>query len=260
MIPLRPSQARKATAFIALLCCAIVALASQPDANPNEPPTLQPPDYTTLQHAQVTRVLDEDTVLVRIGEKYQRYDLLGLAPLTTKQRAAKAALTDALTRIMLNETVLIQHDPATQTNQSTRRHAYFYRHPDHLPINLELIRQGYARFSQARMSIHTAVFSHYEARARDLERGIWSSHTPEPAKSPDLGPDPKQAPRTAPEPDPPADPDPRHAIPERVYVTKYGTKYHREGCTHLTPSARPVQRDDIDATHKPCKTCKPDTP
>lgn len=239
-----------------MLCCAIVALAANPTAPTDQPPALQRPDFTALQKGIVTRVLDEDTVLIRIGEIHERYDLLGLAPLTQRESAAKAALADALRRIMLNETVLIQHDPGAQTAHANRRHAYFYRHPDHLPVNLELIRQGYARFSQTRMTIHTAVFSHYEARARDLKRGIWSSSTPEPPISPD------QSPRTAPDPDPnpTTDPDPEQAIPERVFVTKYGTKYHREGCTHLTPSARPVQRDEIDATHKPCKTCKPDTP
>ena len=264
MIPLRPSQIPKATAFLALLCCAIAAFAAPPAAKPDQPPTLQRPDFTTLQQGQVTRILDEDTVLIRIGEKYQRYDLLGIAPLTTKESAAKAALADALSRIMLNETVLIQHDPGAQTTHSNRLHAYFYRHPDHLPINLELIRQGYSRFSQARMSIHTKVFSHYESRARDLERGIWSTPPLLPSESPNQEPNPNQDPDpdsdAAPETNPPVSPDTEPAIPDRVFVTKYGTKYHREGCTHLTPSARSVQRDEIDTTHKPCKTCKPDTP
>jgi hypothetical protein len=43
-----------------------------------------------------------------------------------------------------------------------------------------------------------------------------------------------------------------------VYFTKTGTKYHREGCRHLSKSKRPMSLKDAKARDfTPCKVCKP---
>lgn len=45
---------------------------------------------------------------------------------------------------------------------------------------------------------------------------------------------------------------------ETVYITKTGSKYHRDGCRHLAKSAIPISRKDAEAQgYTACKVCKP---
>ncbi len=43
-----------------------------------------------------------------------------------------------------------------------------------------------------------------------------------------------------------------------VYITKSGTKYHREQCMHLRLSAIEKQLGEVKDSYGPCGTCKPD--
>jgi micrococcal nuclease len=42
-----------------------------------------------------------------------------------------------------------------------------------------------------------------------------------------------------------------------VYITKTGTKYHRENCRHLSGSKIAISIEDARAKYEACKTCKP---
>jgi hypothetical protein len=42
-----------------------------------------------------------------------------------------------------------------------------------------------------------------------------------------------------------------------VYITRTGTKYHCEGCRHLSKSKIPVKLNDAKKHHGPCSVCKP---
>lgn len=45
-----------------------------------------------------------------------------------------------------------------------------------------------------------------------------------------------------------------------VYITKSGTKYHRDGCRFLNDSKIPVKLSELDTKkYTPCSVCKPDT-
>lgn len=47
-------------------------------------------------------------------------------------------------------------------------------------------------------------------------------------------------------------------VAERVYVTDAGTKYHRQGCSHLTKSSIETDRYSAEADgYTPCKACNP---
>lgn len=213
-------------------------------------PRLQAPEYQSLQSGTVTRVLDQNTILVEIDGKATRIDLLGVSGATTPQhRNQSSAAIETLSMLTLGEIVRIQYDPNGETNRSNKRVAYLYRAPDNLFVNLELIRQGQSRFTKNSMSIHIPIFEHYEQRAKQLMRGIWEPGKPLP---------PQETPEEK-APTPSVDKSPSQ-IPGTIYITRHGTKYHLKDCPHLTDSTRPTTRDKIESTHQPCKTCTPDTP
>lgn len=47
---------------------------------------------------------------------------------------------------------------------------------------------------------------------------------------------------------------------ETVYVTKTGTKYHRESCSSLRSSRIPMALSKAAERYAPCKICKPPVP
>lgn len=245
---------------LTLIACtlAVSARAAQQPTSQNTPPPQQPrltlPDFETLPTGTVTRVLDENTVLIDIDGNTLRYHLLGIAAIPSRDKAHAALAVDALSRMALGETVAIEHDPLGQRNAANRLAAYIYRAPDHLPINLELVRQGYTRHSSAWMSIHNQPFLHHQSRAQTLLRGIWNPQDPlltiaDQGTETETRPDEPAAPDTAPQH--------KHDPATTFYITTYGTKYHRKDCPHLTDSTRPTTYNEIKDTHKPCKTCRP---
>jgi hypothetical protein len=44
---------------------------------------------------------------------------------------------------------------------------------------------------------------------------------------------------------------------DTVYVTKTGTKYHREGCRSLRSSAIAITLEDAKKSYEPCGICSP---
>jgi endonuclease YncB( thermonuclease family) len=212
---------------------------------PDHPPLPRYPDEAQLIHGRVVRVLDENTLLIRIGDKNERYDLLGVASFRRSESQNAKLVIVALSRLVLHEQVAIHHDPNGKRDASNRLTGFLYRQPDRSLVNLELVRQGYTRHDPTWMSIHEDIFAHFAAKSEALERGIWGEQV-EVAKT-----DETELPEKS-----PADPVP---VPQRqIFVTKHGKKYHREECPHLTDSAKPTTRDQVQDSHEPCKTCKPD--
>lgn len=237
--------------LIATLCAAfsvgVFAQPSQPIAPAQ--PTFQAPEYQSLQSGTVTRILDQNSALIEIDGTSTRIDLLGVSGATSPRNRQSSDASQALSLLALGETVLIQYDPAGEINRANKRVAYLYRAPDHLFINLELVRQGHTRYTNTSMTIHTELFEHYEQRAQTLERGIWDPNKPIPqTNEPD-------EPASQPAVDRPTAPD-----NSTIYITAHGSKYHRKDCPHLTDTARSTTRDKVSTTHQPCKTCKPDAP
>jgi hypothetical protein len=42
-----------------------------------------------------------------------------------------------------------------------------------------------------------------------------------------------------------------------VYVTRTGTKYHRDGCRYLSKSKIPMSLKEAAKRYEPCKVCRP---
>jgi endonuclease YncB( thermonuclease family) len=239
-------------ATLAVACCC--SLAAPHQTQPNDESRIEQPDFNQLQTGRVTRIVDENTLLIQIEGRNTRYDLLGLTT-TALSKNQRELCADTLNRFLLTEHVYIQLDPLGEYTPANRRAAYIFRARDTLCINLELVRDGYARHADTAMSIHQDAFEHAQQRARSLKLGIWG---------PGLKPlTPEQLTESAPdtpESEPESTPKPKATISSTVYITPYGKKYHRKDCPHLTDAARPTTRQQCTDTHKPCKTCKPDTP
>jgi hypothetical protein len=56
---------------------------------------------------------------------------------------------------------------------------------------------------------------------------------------------------------PAAEPHGRETI---VYVTKTGTKYHRDGCQYLRQSKIPMPLSQAAQMYEPCSRCRPPAP
>ena len=83
-------------------------------------------------------------------------------------------------------------------------------------------------------------FRGYEGEAREAGRGLWGA-TPDAAVTS----------RTS-----AADDTPKSE--QIVYVTKTGTKYHREGCRYLARSQIPIALKNV-GSHTACSVCNPPT-
>ena len=78
---------------------------------------------------------------------------------------------------------------------------------------------------------------------------------PEVAPPAVIAPEPEPVPVPQPEPAPEVQPEP---VSQTVYVTKSGTKYHLESCSHLSKSKiEKTLAEAKAANYQPCKTCKP---
>ena len=255
--------------FGCLLLAALAAwaVAWQPAAVPSgEPPAIVAPDPARSTEAFVLSVQDGDSVTLLINGESRRFELLGAdtpewVDRASRQRPYAAESRRFLTNMLLSERVLVFEPEPGAADQLGRRRAYLFRLPDMSLVDLEIIRQGYGRVSTRAGEPYAPALRWYEQRAKELQRGVWGE-APEPETAPaDPAPTPVvQAPAET----TPAQPVPVESKPEPkpedgwVWVTRSGSRYHREGCSHLTSSRTRVRLDSIKSTHEPCKTCNPD--
>jgi hypothetical protein len=107
-------------------------------------------------------------------------------------------------------------------------------------LNAEIVKQGYGHAYVTYPFKYLEAFRGYERQAREVGRGLWGA----PADAAVL---------------PAANDANDSANPEQVvYVTRTGTKYHRDGCSFLARSKLPVALKDV-GSHGPCSVCKPPT-
>lgn len=107
-----------------------------------------------------------------------------------------------LTRLLAHEQVWLDGEPGwPAVDREGRPWAYLYRIPDGLCVNLELLRQGYARLSAAQPFAHQAVFRDYEAAARRAGKCLWAADRARPRTR--LFPRPPRPPIARSRPQPP---------------------------------------------------------
>jgi micrococcal nuclease len=140
---------------------------------------LAPGRESGAREGQVVRVVDGDTVVVRLGGRDERVRYIGMdtpeevKPGTPVQCYARRAAA-ANRRLVAGRRVRLVPDTEARDRYG-RLLAYVYRQPDGLFVNAELVRRGYARPLTIPPNVaHEADFRRLAKRARAAGRGLWS--------------------------------------------------------------------------------------
>lgn len=225
------------------------------------------PDPDRSTEGVVLSVQDGDSVTLLVEGELRRVELLGAdAPewleRARSQRPYAGEARRFLTNLLLSERVLMFEPDPGAVDPLGRRRAYLFRLPDMALVDLEIVRQGYGKVSTRAGEPYAELLEWYETRARELERGLWGQASDAPDSEEDSAPPAVrvvESPAVPPAPQPVKQPEPEPQGDDGwVWVTRSGSKYHREGCSHLTTSRNRVRRDSIQSTHEPCRTCNPD--
>jgi endonuclease YncB( thermonuclease family) len=211
-------------------------------------PPLPAHDFDQTPAYAVVRVNAQCGVSVRLEARERTLILAGVT--VPRGEQARAQLRQFLEHLLVNESVYIRPESAVSDPQSPTDHAEvcLFRVPDGLLVNLEAVRQGYAKVRAEPPCEHLEVLRHYEQRAREAKKGVWAP----PSSRDQQSAIPSSRPATT------------EAAPKAeditVYVTRTGTKYHREGCQHLQKSSRAITlKEALDKGYEPCSRCKPPT-
>lgn len=236
----RTNYSMAARWFLAILACTILWSTLQAQ---EAPPPIPTPDSERTPAYPVVRVIDARTVTVLADNEERGILLCGVRAPNTK--AGRDRLQNFLENLLCAEAVFLQYDPPSVQASQGPRPAYLFRAPDGLFVNLEVIRQAYAKVQAQPAFEYVDVLRCYERRAKLAKKGVWAprSKPRQPIKS--------VAGTTQPAP------DPDKII---VYVTKSGKKYHRKDCYHLRKSSRAISlREAVKKGYGPCSHCKPPT-
>lgn len=135
------------------------------------------PIHTDTRY-QVVRIIDGDTVEIKYKGKLTSVQLFGInAPETTIHpskpqepygREAHSYLQD----LLLNESVYLRFDEHMR-DQYERILGYVYRTSDGIFLNLEMIREGYAKVDLRYPFKYEKLFKNYESRAKTDRKGLW---------------------------------------------------------------------------------------
>lgn len=239
-------------------------------------------DLSTLEQYSVVAVSDPATLTLRgHGRTLDAY-LVGVDPPDDEGEFERAV--DFLEQLLLGEKVYVE--PAGRAEPSSARRAgpsgddrpdddpagagrassrpgespalsdgafvHVYRVPDGLHVNVELVRQGYARVSSRPKFDQLDAFRSFEKKAREAGKGVWARMTTDRATSD------KPADRDAPSGSRSASGANRRAGGAVVYVTKSGKKYHTEGCRFVTHGGTALTLAEAVARGlEPCSRCRP---
>jgi micrococcal nuclease len=130
--------------------------------------------------ARVTRVIDGDTVQVRLDGRRDRVRYIGVdtpesrRPGTPVQCYAKAA-SAFNSRLVGGRRVRLRFD-VERRDRYGRLLAYVYREGDGMFVNAELVRRGYALQLTIPPNVaHARLFGRLARGARARRRGLWGS-------------------------------------------------------------------------------------
>ncbi|MFC1545207.1 thermonuclease family protein [Gemmatimonadota bacterium] len=202
----------------------------------------------------VERVVDGDTIRVRINERVETVRYIGVdTPETvhpTRGIEPYGLAASAFNRALVEgQPVRLQYD-VEDRDRYGRLLAYVYT--DSLFVNAELIRQGYAQVMTVPPNVrHADMFIRLQREARRGGRGLWGIEA-----SGSAGVHPERAGE---------DVDVSTGINAStiddtriVYITNSGKKYHREGCHHLRYSRIPITLAEAkEQGYTACSVCKP---
>jgi micrococcal nuclease len=135
---------------------------------------------TAYGEARVVRVVDGDTIRVRLGGREERVRYIGIdtpesvKPGTPVQCYAKRAARANATMVAGRRVRLV--GDAEARDRYGRLLAYVYRVPDGAFVNAALVRDGYARTMTIAPNVaHADQFATLARGARRAGRGLWGT-------------------------------------------------------------------------------------
>lgn len=176
---------RHLTALTLLLALVVVALSApgctQSDPNAPDPDKVQSRTATTStpttsvaqeQRAQVTRVIDGDTIEVILSGRKYRVRLIGIDT-PERGRPYYREATNKTKELVLAKQVRLVKD-VSETDRYGRLLRYVYVNGTF--VNAELVRQGYAVQATFPPDVrHAELFKRLAAEAREEEAGLWKT-------------------------------------------------------------------------------------
>ena len=232
-------------------------------------PQLPAQDFSGETPRRVLAVHAVDEIEVDLDGVHVRVNLVGVAG----QRPGAADPTAAeelergrifLDNLLRGESVYLEQAPELRRNPSTERRergieALVYRAPDGLSVNLELIRQGLAKHDTRRRHRYLAIFAFYAAAAREHARGLWAPKADTTQQSTTTTNNSGETTRDNVDKKPPT--RKLDGTSDLVWITKSGTRYHKQDCYHVRGGNITLTREEaLRRGLKPCTHCKPDTP
>jgi micrococcal nuclease len=138
------------------------------------------PETTTFGRAKVLRVVDGDTIRVRLDGRNERVRYIGVdtpesvKPGTPVECFAKRAAAANAALVAGREVRLV--GDVEHRDRYGRLLAYVYREPDGAFVNAELVRDGYARTLTIAPNVaHARQLSQLARAARESGRGLWTA-------------------------------------------------------------------------------------
>ena len=134
------------------------------------------PAPTGTEVVPVVRVVDGDTIRVRLAGREDRVRLIGVdAPEADQRECFAAEATAELTRLLADGDVRLQRQRRDR-DRYDRLLRDVYRAGDGLFVNAELVRSGHARILEVKSDVaHAAQLRRLEADARAAGRGLWGA-------------------------------------------------------------------------------------
>ena len=80
--------------------------------------------------------------------------------------------TTFIKNLLIGESIYLRFD-GNRTDKYGGMIAYFYRAPDGLFVNFEIVRQGYGKVYTVFPFKHRSLFQHYSGQAQQAHRGLW---------------------------------------------------------------------------------------
>jgi micrococcal nuclease len=175
----RPALIVSALFFVGLLALGAAGQPTQEKPRLATPPTMPVKDFSKAAAYEVERIVDGDTVELKMDGKPVKVRLLGIdTPETVSPKKPVGTYgvqaAEFLENLLQGEKVYLEYE-GTRKDKYGRTLAYLYRAPDALFVNLELIREGYAWVYTESPFQYKELFRYHEEQAREAGRGLWAT-------------------------------------------------------------------------------------
>ncbi|HHV80497.1 TPA: nuclease [bacterium] len=192
-----------------------------------------------LTPANVTRVVDGDTIEVKIDNKTEKVKLIGVkCPESTSRLEPYGKESSNFTKKQLSDKRVYLEFDVQSKDKYLRTLAYVWlKQPTKITeeeirskmFNATLLLEGYAQVMTVPPNVkYVYHFLKFQEEAREKDKGLWGLET-------------KKSDKTI-----------------WVYITETGKKYHRAKCRYLDKSCIEITLEEAKkAGYEPCKVCKP---